>query len=79
MTGTGPQCGCDPPQSLVNLTPHDVVLDLGAGNQLRIPSSGVVPRLVPSGDRLETPHVVDPPFPFVRTRPGRRRPRLRRH
>jgi len=40
VTGTGPQCGCDPPQSLVNLTPHDVVLDLGAGNQLRIPAPG---------------------------------------
>lgn len=79
MTGTGPRCGCDPPQSLVNLTPHDVVLDLGAGNQLRIPRSGVVSRLALSEDRLETLHVVDPSLLFVRTRPGRRRPRLRRH
>lgn len=40
MTDTNPRCGCDPPQSLVNLTQHDVVLDLGAGNQLRIPAPG---------------------------------------
>lgn len=70
VTGTGPRCGCDPPQSLVNLTPHDVVLDLGAGNQLRIPSSGVVSRLALSEDRLETLHVGDTSLPFVRTRPG---------
>ena len=63
MTGTGPQRGCAPPQHLVNLTPHDVVLDLGAGKQLRIPASGVVPRLVLSGGRLETLHVVDPSRP----------------
>ena len=63
MTGTDPQCTCDPPQRLVNLTPHDVVLDLGAGKQLRIPASGVVPRLVLSGGRLETLHVVDPSRP----------------
>jgi len=63
VTGTGPQCACDPPQRLVNLTPHDVVLDLVAGKRLRIPSSGVVPRLVLSGDRLETLHVVDPSRP----------------
>ena len=63
MTGTGPQCAYDPPQRLVNLTSHDVVLDLGAGKRLRIPSSGVVPRLVLSGDRLETLHVVDPSRP----------------
>ena len=64
MTGTGSQRGCaPPPQHLVNLTPHDVVLDLGAGKQLRIPASGVVPRLVLSGGRLETLHVVDPSRP----------------
>ena len=63
MTGTSSQRGCAPPQRLVNLTPHDVVLDLGAGKRLRIPSSGVVPRLVLSGDRLETLHVVDPSRP----------------
>ena len=63
MTGTDPQCACDPPQRLVNLTPHDVVLDLGAGKQLRIPASGMVPRLVLSGGRLETLHVVDPSRP----------------
>jgi len=63
VTGTGSQCACDPPQRLVNLTPHDVVLDLVAGKRLRIPSSGVVPRLVLSGDRLETLHVVDPSRP----------------
>lgn len=63
MTGTDPQRACDPPQRLVNLTPHDVVLDLGAGKQLRIPASGVVPRLVLSEGRLETLHVVDPSHP----------------
>ena len=63
MTGTGPQCVCAPPQHLVNLTPHDVVLDLGAGKQLRIPASGVVPRLVLSEGRLETLQVVDPSHP----------------
>ena len=63
MIGTGPQRACDPPQRLVNLTPHDVVLDLGAGKQLRIPASGVVPRLVLSEGRLETLHVVDPSHP----------------
>ena len=63
MIGTGPQRACDPPQRLVNLTPHDVVLDLGAGKQLRIPASGVVPRLVLSEGRLETIHVVDPSHP----------------
>ena len=63
MTGTGSQRACDPPQRLVNLTPHDVVLDLGAGKQLRIPASGMVPRLVLSEGRLETLHVVDPSRP----------------
>ena len=63
MTGTGPQRVCAPPQHLVNLTPHDVVLDLAAGKELRIPSSGVVPRLVLSGDRLETLHVIGPSSP----------------
>lgn len=63
MTGTDPQCACDHPQRLVNLTPHDVVLDLGAGKQLRIPASGVMPRLVLSEGRLETLHVVDPSRP----------------
>lgn len=64
MTGTGSQRGCaPPPQCLVNLTPHDVVLDLVAGKQLRIPASGVVPRLVLSEGRLETLHVVDPSRP----------------
>lgn len=63
MTGTSSQRGCAPPQRLVNLTPHDVVLDLGAGKQLRIPTSGMVPRLVLSGGRLETLHVVDPSRP----------------
>ena len=63
MIGTGPQRACDPPQRLVNLTPHDVVLDLGAGKQLRIPASGVVPRLVLSEGRLETLHIVDPSRP----------------
>lgn len=63
MTGTSSQRGCAPPQRLVNLTPHDVVLDLGAGKQLRIPASGMVPRLVLSGGRLETLHVVDPSRP----------------
>jgi len=63
VTGTDPQCACDHPQRLVNLTPHDVVLDLGAGKQLRIPASGVMPRLVLSEGRLETLHVVDPSRP----------------
>ena len=63
MIGTGPQRACDSPQRLVNLTPHDVVLDLGAGKQLRISASGVVPRLVLSEGRLETLHVVDPSHP----------------
>ncbi len=64
MTGTGSQRGCaPPPQHLVNLTPHDVVLDLVAGKRLRIPSSGVVPRLVLSEGWLETLHVVDPSRP----------------
>ena len=63
MTGTDPQCACDPPQRLVSLTPHAVVLDLVAGKRLRIPASGVVPRLVLSGDRLETLQVVDPSRP----------------
>ena len=82
MTGTGSQRGCaPPPQHLVNLTPHDVVLDLGAGKQLRIPASGVVPRLVLSGGRLETLHVVDPSRPKdspTATPAGPRRPRPRR-
>ena len=60
MIGTGPQRAYGPPQRLINLTPHDVVLDLGAGEQLRTPASGIVPRLVLSKGRLETLHVVDP-------------------
>ena len=63
MIGTGPQRAYGPPQRLINLTPHDVVLDLGAGEQLRIPASGIVPRLVLSKGRLETLHVVDPSSP----------------
>ena len=63
MTGTGPQRAYGPPQRLVNLTPHDVGLDLGAGEQLRIPASGIVPRLVLSKGQLETLHVIDPPSP----------------
>lgn len=63
MIGTGPQRAYGPPQRLINLTPHDVVLDLGAGEQLRIPASGIVPRLVLSKGRLETLHVVDPSRP----------------
>ena len=63
MIGTGPQRAYGPPQRLINLTPHDVVLDLGAGEQLRIPASGIVPRLVLSKGRLEALHVVDPSSP----------------
>ena len=48
---------------LVNLTPHDVVLDLGGGETLRIPAAGVVPRLLLSEGRQEHLRVADPARP----------------
>ena len=48
---------------LVNLTPHDVVLDLGGGETLRIPAAGVVPRLLLSEGRQERLRVADPAHP----------------
>ena len=46
----------------INLTPHDVVLDLG-GETLRIPAAGVVPRLLLSEGRQERLRVADPARP----------------
>ena len=51
------------PRLLVNLTPHDVVLDLGGGETLRIPAAGVVPRLLLSEGRQERLRVTDPARP----------------
>ena len=51
------------PRLLVNLTPHDVVLDLGGGEALRIPAAGVVPRLLLSEGRQEHLRVADPARP----------------
>ena len=51
------------PRLLVNLTPHDVVLDLGGGETLRIPAAGVVPRLLLSEGRQERLRVADPARP----------------
>ncbi|CAM2962828.1 hypothetical protein ACSL103130_08675 [Actinomyces slackii] len=34
------------PQTLINLTPHEVVLDCGVGEPLRLPSAGQSPRLL---------------------------------
>ena len=50
------------PRLLVNLTPHDVVLDLG-GETLRIPAAGIVPRLLLSEGRQEHLRVADPARP----------------
>ena len=47
----------------INLTPHDVVLDLGGGETLRIPAAGVVPRLLLSEGRQEHLRVADPARP----------------
>ncbi|WP_083470823.1 hypothetical protein [Actinomyces sp. oral taxon 414] len=47
----------------INLTPHDVVLDLGGGEALRIPAAGVVPRLLLSEGRQEHLRVADPARP----------------
>ena len=46
----------------INLTPHDVVLDLG-GETLRIPAAGIVPRLLLSEGRQEHLRVADPARP----------------
>lgn len=51
------------PRLLVNLTPHDVVLDLGGGETLRIPAASVVPRLLLSEGRQEHLRVADPARP----------------
>ncbi len=51
------------PLHLVNLTPHDVVLELGEGEPLRIPASGAVPRLLLSDGRRGSLRVADPARP----------------
>ena len=51
----------------INLTPHDVVLDLGGGETLRIPAAGVVPRLLLSEGRQEHLCVANPAHPSNET------------
>ena len=51
----------------INLTPHDVVLDLGGGETLRIPAAGVVPRLLLSEGRQERLRVVIKTTKFKKT------------
>lgn len=48
------------PWHLVNLTPHEVVLELGDGRRLRFPAAGVVPRLLLEEECVETLRVIDP-------------------
>lgn len=48
------------PWTLVNLTPHEVVLELGDGRRLRFPAAGVVPRLLLVEGSVETLRVIDP-------------------
>lgn len=55
--------GLNEPLQPINLTPHDVVLDLGGGETLRIPAAGVVPRLLLSEGRQEHLRVADPARP----------------
>ena len=55
--------GSNEPLQPINLTPHDVVLDLGGGETLRIPAAGVVPRLLLSEGRQERLRVADPARP----------------
>ena len=55
--------GSNEPLQPINLTPHDVVLDLGGGETLRIPAAGVVPRLLLSEGRQEHLRVADPARP----------------
>ncbi|SDN85896.1 hypothetical protein SAMN05216355_11913 [Actinomyces ruminicola] len=50
------------PLTLVNLTPHEVILHLDGG-PLRLPASDVVPRLLLSEGRQETLVVNDPEYP----------------
>ncbi|WP_237564169.1 hypothetical protein [Actinomyces sp. 432] len=50
------------PLTLVNLTPHEVILHL-EGGPLRLPGADVVPRLLLSDGRQETLTVYDPEHP----------------
>lgn len=52
------------PVTLVNLTPHDVVVDPGGGTPpVRFPASGTVPRLLLSEPSRRTLTVADPDRP----------------
>lgn len=45
---------------LCNLTPHEVVLEVGEGEPLRLPPAGIVPRLLLSEGRQEVLRVAVP-------------------
>lgn len=49
--------------TLNNLTPHQVVLALADGTELRLPPSGTVPRLLLSQGSRQTLQVSRPPVP----------------
>lgn len=51
------------PFTLKNLTPHQVVLALADGTELRLPPSGTVPRLLLSQGSRQTLQVSRPPVP----------------
>ncbi|WP_244963354.1 hypothetical protein [Actinomyces trachealis] len=54
----------DAPVNLVNLTPHDVVVDPGDGTPpVRFPASGTVPRLLLSEPSRQALTVADPARP----------------
>lgn len=63
MVGNSPLAtlsGQTGPYTLRNLTPHEVVLELGDGRRLRFPAAGVVPRLLLGEGSVETLRVIDP-------------------
>ncbi|WP_235925197.1 hypothetical protein [Actinomyces marmotae] len=58
------EVGMSEPVTLINLTPHDVVVDPGDGTTpVRFPASGMVPRLLLSEPSRQALTVVDPARP----------------